>query len=67
MEDYMMAEPDATVAEKIIISLREKGLLSEKRLIGLQEKLSAGNIDAGDWRLLAELDGETEAADGNKD
>jgi len=52
----MTANPDTIVAENILTALREKKLLTEQRLNGLEQKLSAGSLDAGDWRLLAELD-----------
>ena len=51
----MMADPDAIVAEKIVAALRAKKFLTEQRLEGLEQKLSSGSLDAGDWRLLAEL------------
>ena len=52
----MTVNPDAIVAEKIMVVLREKKFLTEQRLNGLEQKLSAGGLDAGDWRLLVELD-----------
>ena len=52
----MTVNPDTIVAEKIIAALREKKLLTEQRLNGLEQKLSAGDLDAGDWRILVELD-----------
>ena len=56
----MTANPDAIVAERIMAALREKKLLTEQRLNGLEQKLSTGNLDAGDWRLLVELDDKKE-------
>lgn len=56
----MTVNPDAIVAEKIMAALREKKLLTEQRLTGLEQKLSTGALDAGDWRLLVELDDKKE-------
>ena len=59
----MKNDPDVTVAERIVATIRAKNLLTEKRLIDLDEKLSAGSISAEDWRLLAELNEEKEELD----
>ena len=55
----MTDKPDYIVARRIVIALREKKLLTEDRLKGLEEKLASGAVSTEDWRILAELGGES--------
>ncbi len=51
----MKIAPDQIVAEKIVAELRQKQLTAQESVKELGEKLSAGNLSAEDWRLIAEL------------
>ena len=51
----MKITPDQAVTEKIVAELRQKQLTAQESAKELEEKLSAGNLSAEDWRLIAEL------------
>ncbi len=64
----MTKNPDDIVAEQIVIELREKRLISDSKLKDLTKKLSTGSLSSQDWRLMIELevDTNTESSDAQK-
>lgn len=50
-----MKKPDQEVAERILRAFQKKGLLKQKSLKDLEQKIAAGQMSNQDWTVLFKL------------